>query len=101
MYTVTQLPDATAPYTVAYIPDLPFEQPVRLAHAPLKSMLGQVRFAYQADLANPGNVSELYKTLQGQYPRMLEEPQATIILGAGEVKTQQSSVNWRLTDFER
>jgi uncharacterized protein (TIGR04255 family) len=74
---------------------LPEAEPEGLPRAPLRTMLAQVRFSPQRELAEGTAVERIHEQVEERYPRLLEEQQ--IGLGPGQV---QSATIGRLTDLE-
>jgi uncharacterized protein (TIGR04255 family) len=66
---------------------------------PLKSMLCQMRFPVQGDFSM-ATASRIHNRLTKHFPRLLEEPQAALLLGPNGVQTQTSTA-FRLTTFDQ
>jgi len=82
------------------LPSLPPIAPQALRKAPLKTMLGQLRFPQQRELTDEAVVASLQRRFEDKYPRLLRETQVTLSVGGSNVQAQQAIV-WRLTDIER
>lgn len=82
------------------IHDLPDVAPQQLQHPPLKSMLGQLKFPHELQLADRSVIARLHQDVSDRYPRMLEETQMNLSVSPLGVQ-QQQSVLWRLTDFNQ
>jgi len=82
------------------LPGFPETPSVRLARTPLKSMLCQAKFPLRSEFATAEAPSKVQEMLAGKLPRLLQEPQATLLLGPTGIQTQSSTV-WRLTTFDQ
>lgn len=82
------------------LPGFPAVPPVRLARTPLKTMLCQAKFPVRSEFAAPVAPSKIHEILARRLPRLVQEPQATLVVAGSGVQAQSSTI-WRLTTFDQ
>jgi uncharacterized protein (TIGR04255 family) len=69
----------------------------RFPNAPLKSMLGQVRFAPILQISDPGYLGPFQEQLRARYPRLEREDEVGVLVSTEGAFRTDASRRWRLS----